>query len=135
MELKNKHLPYLLWASRAIAAMIILPSVLFKLTNSIESVFLFSLLEMEPAGRYTIGILELIAAGLFLSPFYFYGAILGAGLMVGAIYFHLTILGLEVRNDGGLLFSMAIVELLCCLFIIAAKKHVAVGMFRKLFPL
>jgi hypothetical protein len=37
------------------------------------------------------------------------GAVLTLGILGGAIIMHLTQIGIEVRNDGGLLFFTAII--------------------------
>lgn len=94
---------------RLLAAVILLQSLYFKFSGHEESVFIFSAVGMEPWGRYFIGILELIAALLLLSPgIYWLGGLLGAGLMAGAIFFHITTLGIEVHGDNGLLFYLSI---------------------------
>jgi hypothetical protein len=46
---------------------------------------------------------------------------LGIGLMAGAILSHLSVLGIESSGDGGQLFILAIVVLLCSC--IAAWTH------------
>jgi hypothetical protein len=40
------------------------------------------------------------------------GALLGVGVMAGAIVSHLTKLGIVVKDDGGLLFILALVAFL-----------------------
>ena len=37
------------------------------------------------------------------------GALIAAGVMVGAIGSHLTKLGIVVKDDGGLLFALAVI--------------------------
>ena len=70
---------------------------------------------MEPWGRIGSGVLELIASILILYPrTTFFGAALGAGFMSGAIFFHLTRLGISVKNDGGLLFTYALLVFVSC---------------------
>ena len=65
---------------------------------------------MEPIGRIGIGILELIAGILILIPkTVWMGAVLALGILGGAIMMHLTQIGIEVGNDGGLLFFTAII--------------------------
>jgi len=101
----------ILWIIRIIPAVIFLQTLYFKFTASPESVYIFSTLGLEPYGRITIGILEIIASILLLiNSTYFYGALLGFGLIVGAIFSHLTRLGIVVQNDGGFLFGLAIVN-------------------------
>jgi len=64
----------------------------------------------EPWGRIGSGVVELIAAVLILTPrFKWLGSILALGVMAGAILSHLTILGIEVQNDKGLLFALAVI--------------------------
>jgi uncharacterized membrane protein YphA (DoxX/SURF4 family) len=78
---------------------------------------------MEPAGRYFTGIIEWIAGLLLLLPNYrIYGSVLGLGIMFGAIVSHLTVLGVEVKNDGGLLFLFTIIVFICCAFILIVRR-------------
>jgi len=52
---------------------------------------------------------ELMAAVLLLTPqFAWAGALLALGVISGALVSHLTVLGIVVRDDGGLLFGLAI---------------------------
>ena len=96
------------------AAGILLQTLFFKFTGAEESVYIFSTLGMEPWGRLGSGVAELVAAALLLHPrTAAIGAVIALGVMSGAIISHLTVLGIEVKNDGGLLFVLAIVVLLC----------------------
>lgn len=98
------------------AALIMLQSLFFKFSAAPESVYIFSVLGMEPWGRIGIGTLELIASVLILLPSAMAtGAALAMGLMSGAIYFHLMRLGIVVQNDSGQLFAYACIVLLCSL--------------------
>lgn len=45
---------------------------------------------------------------LFMPKTAWIGAIMGLGVMAVAIVSHLTILGIDVKNDGGQLFYMAL---------------------------
>lgn len=102
------------WAVRIVAALILLQTLYFKFTAHPESVALFTKLGVEPWGRIGTGVIELIAGILLLIPTTaFIGAVLGIGLMAGAIFSHLTIIGIESAGDGGQLFILAIVVLLC----------------------
>ncbi len=90
----------------------------FKFTGHPESVELFTKLGVEPWGRIGTGIIELITGILLLIPATaFIGSFLGIGLMSGAILSHLTIIGIESKGDGGKLFILAIIVLICCLLI------------------
>jgi uncharacterized membrane protein YphA (DoxX/SURF4 family) len=106
----DSKLNILVWILRLTAAGILLQTLFFKFTGAPESVYIFETVGMEPFGRYASGIVELIAAILLLIPkFNWLGAMLSLGVMSGAILSHLTILGIEVKEDGGLLFILAII--------------------------
>jgi len=113
----------LLWIVKLAAAVILIQTLYFKFSGAEESVYIFSTLGMEPYGRIGSGIVELIAALLLLVPrTALLGALLGAGTMAGALASHLLFLGIEVKNDGGTLFILAIITLLCCLVVIYNQK-------------
>ncbi len=104
--------------ARIIAAAIMLQTLYFKFTAHPESVYIFSTLGIEPFGRIGSGIAELIASVLlFIPKTAWLGAIMGLGVMAGAIVSHLTILGIDVKNDGGQLFYMALLTFVCCLIV------------------
>ena len=97
------------WVLRILAAMILLQTLFFKFTAAPESVYIFTKVHAEPWGRIGSGVVELIAAVLLLTPrFTWLGSVLAMGVMAGAILSHLTILGIEVQNDKGLLFGLAL---------------------------
>jgi uncharacterized membrane protein YphA (DoxX/SURF4 family) len=124
MKIKNT----IIWILRLTAAIILLQTLFFKFSAAPVSVFIFSELNMEPWGRIGTGIAELIAAILILYPkTTVYGAVLGLALMAGAIFFHLTKLGIEVENDSGKLFVLAIVVFLSCfiLFLINFRRLIS----------
>jgi len=104
------------------AALIMLQSLFFKFTAAPESVYIFSVLGMEPWGRIGIGALELVSSVLILFSATAVGALLAIGLMSGAIYFHLTRLGIAVQNDSGQLFAYACIVLLCSLALLYLHK-------------
>ncbi len=102
------------WILRIVPAVILLQTLFFKFTGAEESVAIFSQLGVEPLGRYASGIAELVVALLLLVPRTAWMGALGAmGIMAGAILSHLFVLGIEVANDGGTLFGMAIVVFVC----------------------
>src|SRR5690242_1416896 len=102
------------WSCRVIAAVILLQTLFFKFTGSEESVHIFTKVGLEPWGRYGSGVAELIAAILLFTPrFGWLGAIVALGVMAGAIFSHLTKLGIVVKNDGGLLFGLAVTVFIC----------------------
>ena len=116
--------PIFIWIIKLIAVVILVQTLYFKFTGAEESVYIFSTLGVEPYGRIGSGVIELIASLLILIPrTTLHGALLGFGTMLGAIVSHLLILGIEVKNDGGTLFILAIITFLCCLVLIYNQKH------------
>jgi uncharacterized membrane protein YphA (DoxX/SURF4 family) len=101
------------------AAAILLQTLFFKFSAAPESVYIFSTLGIEPFGRIGSGVAELIAAILLIWPSKsLIGAMLSLGVMLGAILSHVLFLGIIIMNDGGLLFSLAIVVFALNLIII-----------------
>ena len=108
-----------IWIVKLVAVVILLQTLYFKFTAAEESVYIFSSLGIEPFGRIGSGIVELIASILILIPrTTLLGALLGIGVMVGAIFAHLFVLGIEVKNDGGTLFILALITFLCCVTLV-----------------
>ncbi len=102
------------WAARLVAAIILLQTLFFKFTAAEESVYIFTIVGMEPWGRIGVGVMELVASVLLIiSGTAWLGALLGLGLMLGAIAMHLTLLGIEVQGDGGYLFFLALAVAVC----------------------
>ena len=98
------------WILRIVVAAILIQTLYFKFTGAPESIYIFSKLGLEPAGRIGSGIAELIAALLLLIPgTAALGGVITMGVLAGAIVSHLTKLGIEVQGDGGLLFGLAVV--------------------------
>ncbi|MBT8385360.1 MAG: DoxX family protein [Bacteroidia bacterium] len=94
---------------RILIALILLQTLRYKFTAHPDSVYIFTQVGLEPYGRIAIGILELISAILILIPRTIWlGAGLTLGIISGAIIMHITKLGIEVNNDGGTLFYMAL---------------------------
>ena len=106
MKIFNKKLLLFL---RIVIAIILLQTLRYKFLAHPDSVYIFSSLGLEPYGRIGIGVMELIASILlFPKRTTWLGALLSVGLMAGALFSHLTQLGIEVKNDGGTLFYMAL---------------------------
>jgi hypothetical protein len=98
------------WVCRIAAAVILSQTLYFKFSGAEESVYIFTKVGLEPWGRYASGVAELFAAVLLLFPRSIWlGALIAAGVMVGAIGSHLTTLGIVVKDDGGLLFALALI--------------------------
>jgi hypothetical protein len=112
------------WVLRLTVAVILLQTLFFKFTASEESVYIFAALGMEPYGRIGIGLLELVVVVLIVIPrSAWIGALLGCGVMAGAILGHILVLGLEVKNDGGALFIVAVIAFLCCGILFVLKRN------------
>ena len=106
-----------------VAAGILLQTLFFKFTGAAESVYIFTTLGIEPWGRYGSGVTELVAALLLLYPATAaIGATIAMGTMAVAILSHLTQLGIEVMNDGGLLFSLAIVVFVASATVLVLRR-------------
>ncbi|WP_136481422.1 DoxX family membrane protein [Cognatitamlana onchidii] len=102
----KKFIPLVL---RLIVAIILIQTLRYKFTAHPDSIYIFEKVGLEPYGRIGIGVLELVAGILLLIPKTVWaGAILTLGIIGGAIVMHLTQIGIEVKNDGGLLFFTAI---------------------------
>lgn len=114
------------WILRGIAAAILLQTLFFKFSGARESVYIFSMLGLEPWGRIGTGILELIAAVLLLIPrTAAFGAIVSLGVISGAIASHLTRLGIALPavDDHGELFALAIAVFLCSATVLVMHRE------------
>ena len=122
------------WTCRTVAAVILLQTLFFKFTGAEESVYIFTKVGLEPVGRYASRAVELVAAILLLFQCHAWlGALLASGVMTGAIISHLTVLGVVVKDDGGLLFGMAITVLVCSLAVLFLHRR-QIPIVSRLFP-
>jgi putative oxidoreductase len=97
------------WILQIIVAVILFQTLFFKFTGAEESKYIFATLGAEPWGRIGSGVIELIAVILLLVPATAtIGALLALGTITGAILGHLTKLGIVVKDDGGVLFMLAV---------------------------
>ena len=113
-EITNNKYQWLSRSLRVVATIILGQTLFFKFSGAAESVYIFEKVGQEPVGRIGSGVVELIACVLLWIPATTpIGAGLALGTMSGAIFFHLTKLGVVVQDDGGLLFALAVVTLLC----------------------
>jgi len=119
------------YSLRFIPAIILLQTLFFKFSGAEVSKHIFGSIDhfmnwnniMEPYGRIGTGIGELIAGILLLWPKKsHYGAFLSLGLISGAILMHLTILGIDVQNDGGKVFYLAIITFVCNLIVVVQNR-------------
>lgn len=115
---------------RVVAAIILLQTLYFKFTGQPESVELFTKLGVEPWGRKFTGILELITSILLLIPStVFIASILLISLMFGAVASHILVIGIESKGDGGQLFILACITLVCGLLVAIIHKKQALKIF------
>jgi hypothetical protein len=117
---------FISWVLRLTVAAILLQTLYFKFTAHPDSVHIFSALGVEPWGRIGLGIIELITALLILLPnTKIIGMIISLGIICGAVFSHILVLGVNVSNDGGGLFALAIVVLVAStLYLIINKVEV-----------
>ena len=112
------------WIVKLTAVIILLQTLFFKFSGAQESIYIFQTLGVEPYGRIGSGVIELIASILILIPkTTLIGALLGSGTMLGAVFSHIFVLGVEVQNDGGTLFVLAVITLLSCLFLVYTERN------------
>lgn len=124
MKPQSKAIVILSWVCRLTAAIILLQTLFFKFTGAEESVYIFTKVGLEPVGRYGTGAVELVAAVLLLFQCHAWiGALLASGVMAGAIFSHLTVLGIVVKDDGGLLFALAVTVMVCSLVILFLQRR------------
>lgn len=110
---------YLLIGLRVLVAIILIQTLRFKFSAHPDSVYIFSKVGLEPVGRISIGVLELIAGILLLIPRTIWaGAGLTVGIIGGAIMMHLTQLGIEINGDSGVLFYTAVFVFVVSSFIL-----------------
>ena len=124
-------LSFVSWACRIAVAIILLQTLFFKFTGAEESRYIFTTLlgeNLEAFGRIGSGIVELVAAILIVMPkTAWLGALLSLGTISGAIFSHLTMLGIVVKDDGGLLFALAIaVFVLSALVLLIHRRELPV---------
>lgn len=128
-----------IWISRLpaiIAAVILAQTLWFKFSGAPESVYIFNTLGVEPWGRIGSGIAELIAAILLLIPrTSWLGAIMALGIMGGAILSHLAILGIEIMDDGGTLFLLALTVAVCSAILMWRERAMLNKLFHSLLSL
>ena len=111
------------WVLQIIVAVILFQTLFFKFTGAEESKYIFMTVGAEPWGRIGSGILELVAVLLLLIPATVtIGAALAVGAASGAILSHLTRLGVVVKDDGGLLFALAVTVFISSAIILVIRR-------------
>lgn len=121
------------WILRLTVAIILLQTLYFKFTAHPDSVHIFSALGVEPWGRIGLGIIELVTALLILIPkTKIFGMINSLGIILGAVLSHLLVLGLNVGNDGGGLFTLAIIVLIASIIFLILHKTEVVSLIKSI---
>lgn len=119
-----KKISVISWVLRVAVAIIFLQTLYFKFTAHPDSVYIFSMLGVEPFGRIGVGIAELITAVLILLPgTKILGLFMSIGIIGGAIFSHLLVLGMEVEGDSGGLFTLALIVLFACIVLFIFHRN------------
>jgi len=135
MDNIKKHIE---WLPAIIIAFVLLSSLPFKFSGAAQPTHIFETVGLwlgldffRSYGAIIIGIVELIAGiGVLIPKTRAYSAVLASGTMAGAIFFHLfTPLGITVEwvengvpQSDGVLFYLAVLTLLCSIWIILRRK-------------
>lgn len=120
----KSRLTILSWLLQIATAAILFQTLFFKFTAAEESVYIFKTLGMEPWGRIGSGMAELVACVLLLVPrTVAVGALLSLGVIGGALISHLTKLGIVVKDDGGLLFALALIVFASSVSILVIRRE------------
>jgi hypothetical protein len=131
----GRRLTILSWVLQILCAATLLQTLFFKFTAAEESVYIFKTLGMEPWGRLGSGVAELLACVLLLVPRTVpVGALLSLGVIGGALVSHLTRLGIVVKDDGGLLFALALMVFAGCLTILMIRRRQLLTLVRAVVP-
>ncbi|RME66655.1 MAG: DoxX-like family protein [Verrucomicrobia bacterium] len=116
----NNKKALFVWILRIAVAALFVFAALPKLTGQPEPVQVFQSLGAEPYGRYLTGVLELVAAIIFLVPGKgVFGSLLGILLMAGALGAHAWKLGFA--GSAGEMAAMAAGILLACIVILVLR--------------
>lgn len=120
------------WVLRLTVSVILIQTLYFKFTAHPDSVHIFSALGIEPWGRIGLGIIELITAILILNPkTKIIGMVNSLGIILGAVFSHILVLGINVSNDGGVLFSLAIIVLIASTVYLIMHKNELILLIQK----
>ena len=128
MDIKNSISGIL----RVTVVVILIQTLYFKFSGHPESVHIFSALGIEPWGRIGLGIMELITALLILFPkTKILGMVASLGIILGAVFSHILVLGLNVSNDGGALFTLALIVLIATTIFLTIHKNELISFVSK----
>lgn len=128
--MKNTNL--ISWLLRLTVAIILLQTLYFKFTAHPDSVYIFSALGVEPWGRISLGIIELITALLILFPkTKIIGMLNSLGIIIGAIVSHFLVIGVNVKGDGGNLFILALIVFIASIIYLVINKSEVKKLIKK----
>lgn len=123
----SSKLTILSWVCRIVVAVILFQTLFFKFTGAEESKYIFSTVlnpELEAYGRIGSGVVELFAVILLFVPnTVWLGAVIAFGTISGAIMSHLTTLGIVIKDDGGLLFGLAVTVFVLSVIILLIHRR------------
>ncbi len=120
------------WSLRLTVSIILLQTLYFKFTAHPDSVHIFSELGVEPWGRIGLGVIELITVLLILLPkTKVIGMAISLGIILGALFSHILVLGVNVKNDGGGLFTLAIIVLIASTLFLIIHKNELISLIQK----
>lgn len=123
---------WLVTGIRFVVGIIFLQTLFFKFSAAEESVYIFSTLGVEPWGRLGAGVMELLIVALLLVPrLVWLGALLGLGTMFGALGAHLFVIGIEVSQDNGLLFGLALFNFFGCGLLLFLERETLRMLWKK----
>ncbi|MCG9899563.1 MAG: DoxX family protein [Hydrotalea sp.] len=112
------------WVLKLTVAIILLQTLYFKFLAHPDSVYIFSELGVEPWGRIGLGIAELITAILiFIPKTELIGMINSLLIIIGAIGAHIFVIGIDIKNDHGGLFTLALIVLVCSVTYLFLNKN------------
>ena len=106
------------WALRLALAGLYIAMGVPKFGDQAITIHIFTSIGVEPWGRYFTGVIEILIAVMLLVPkTTLVGVLLSLATLTGALLAHFLVLGIVIQNDsgsvndGGQIFSMAIVML------------------------
>jgi putative oxidoreductase len=112
------------WTLRLLIAYYLVQYSYVKLSGQPSAIELFTMLNMEPWGRITMGILEIITVFLILYPrTTALGGLLGMASMAAVIFYHLTELGIAMNGDSFLFFIACVIFIASLMLVIINRKQ------------
>ena len=111
------------WILRLVAAGILLQTLYFKFGAHPESVDLCTLVGVETWGSVGSGLVDVMAGGVVcVAVCWGGGALWCGGVLVGGCGWVGVVVGCGRAGDGGTLFFMAIIVLICALILAFLEK-------------